>query len=119
MPLMSGNRYRASRGFPRVDVTRPLNPFGELRDFESIARVDHHRNFVRGASRPTRSDLKSFRMRPVRETARMQRDHPRMNVVTRKKLPGVVENHFVVIVVVVKERHFERARIGLERAWTE
>ena len=55
----------------------------------------------------------------MRETAGMQRDHPRMDVVAREELARVIENHFVVIVVAVKERHFERAGIGLERPRAE
>src|SRR3546814_18263628 len=54
-------------------------------------------------------------MRAMREPARMQRNHARMDVVTRKEIPSVIENHFVEVVVVVEERHFDRARISLER----
>src|SRR3546814_10399188 len=54
-------------------------------------------------------------LRAMREPARMQRNHARMDVVTRKEIPSVIENHFVEVVVVVEERHFDRARISLER----
>jgi hypothetical protein len=39
-----------------------------------------------------------------------------MDVVAAEEIAGMVEKHFVVVVVVVEERHLERLRIGLERA---
>ena len=45
----------------------------------------------------------------------MQRDHAGMDVVAAEEIARVIENDFVVVVVVVEERHLHRARVGLER----
>ena len=52
---------------------------------------------------------------PVREAAGMERYHAGMDVVAAEKVAAMIEDHFVVVVVVVEERHLERARVGLER----
>ena len=55
----------------------------------------------------------------MREAAGVQRHHARMNVVTREEIAGVIEDHFVVVIIIVEERNFDRARIGFEGAWHE
>ena len=49
--------------------------------------------------------LKRLGMRAVREAAGMQRHHAGMDVVAAEEIARVIEDHLVVIVVVVEERH--------------
>jgi len=53
-------------------------------------------------------------VRAVREARRVEGHHARVDVVATEKIARVIEEHLVVVVVVVEERHLERARIGLE-----
>ena len=55
-------------------------------------------------------------MRTVREPAGMQRHHAGVDIVAREEIAAVIEQHLVVIVVRMEERHLERAGIGLERS---
>ena len=63
--------------------------------------------------------LQRLGVRAVREAGGVERHHAGLDVVAAEEVAGVVEQHFVEIVVVVEERHFQRAGIGLERARAE
>ena len=51
------------------------------------------------------------------EAGGMKRHHPRIDAVAAEEVPGMVEEHLVIVVIVVEKRHLERARIGLEGPW--
>jgi hypothetical protein len=53
------------------------------------------------------------------EATGMEAQHPGVDIVATEEIAGVVEDHFVVVVVVVEERHFERAGVGFEWTWRE
>src|SRR5713226_842790 len=42
-----------------------------------------------------------------------------MNIITGEKLAPMIKDRLVVIVVVMKERHLQRAGVGLQRPWTK
>src|SRR2546421_8503599 len=58
-------------------------------------------------------------MRAVGNAAGMQGHHTRMDVIPREELTAVIEDHLVVIIVVVIEGYPQRARIALEGPRTE
>ena len=58
-------------------------------------------------------------MGSVGESAGMQGHHSGMNIVAREEFSLVVENQFVVVIIVVKERYFQRIRIRFEGSGDE
>jgi hypothetical protein len=50
------------------------------------------------------------------EVARVPRHHAGMNIVAAEKIAVVIEDHLIIVVVVVKERNLDRSGIGLERS---
>src|SRR5450759_2451732 len=44
----------------------------------------------------------------------MQCHHARMNVVAREEIARVIEDYFIIVIVVVEERNFDGAGIGFE-----
>ena len=62
------------------------------------------------------ADFECPRMRPVRKPGRMQRNHPRMDIIAAEKLPLMIKDNLVKIVIGMEKRNFERPRIGFNRA---
>ena len=58
-------------------------------------------------------------MRSVGEAAGVEGEHARIDIVAAEEIAGVIEDHFLIVVIVVKKRNFQRPRIGLERARRE
>jgi hypothetical protein len=63
--------------------------------------------------------FKRFGVRAMGETHGVETDHPRVDIVAAEKRAPVVKNNLVKIVIVMEERHLERARIGFERSGYE
>src|SRR5438046_10493622 len=55
-------------------------------------------------------------MRPVRNTARMERDRARLNAFARAEIAAHVKEYFVGFDVVVHPRNFHRFRMIIEHA---
>ena len=51
------------------------------------------------------------------KTGRVPGHHARMDIIPAEKLAPVVKEDFIIIVVVMEERYFQRTRIGFEGAW--
>ncbi len=52
----------------------------------------------------------------MRETRRVESHHTRFNIIATEEVTSVIEQHFVVVIIVVIERHFQRT-VALNRAW--
>jgi hypothetical protein len=95
---------------PAVHVGAPLDRGRPVRHLQRIPGVQHDGDLVGARRRLAEHVLQRLRVRAVGEAAGMQRDHAGMNVVAREELARVIEQHLVVIVVVVEERHLQRVR---------
>ena len=49
------------------------------------------------------------------EAAGVQRHHARVDIIARKEIAGVLENQFVKVAVILKQRHLECTWFGFER----
>src|SRR5262245_35809668 len=101
--------WACSRGaaLPRVDVRGVRHAGGQRRYGERIARIDHHGVLVGLLARVCGARGERLRVRAMREAARMERDHPWLDVVAAEEVAAVIEDHLVVVIVVVIERDLE------------
>ena len=51
----------------------------------------------------------------MRKTVRMPRHHAGPDIIAAEELAGMIEDHFVIIVVGVEERNLQRAGMAFDR----
>src|SRR2546421_4354758 len=88
-----------------------------LSELECMLRVEHHRQLF--GSRSVLACHDRTRMRPVRNTARMQRDRSRFNSPTRPEIAAHVKQNFVGLDVIVHPRDPDRLWMRIEHAWSK
>ena len=115
MSLVPGKSALFSMVFPGIDIANPFHLFRQGCHLERVAGIQHYGDFVGFAPHTAHSAAERFRMRTMGQSARMERNHARMDVVAREELATMIKNDLVVIVVVVKKRQLQCSWVGFQR----
>src|SRR5688572_8365748 len=84
---------------------------------DRVQSIEHHGVFIRLSLACL--IRQSLRVRPMMETARMQRGHTRRDLVFTEEIAGVVENELIIIGVAMEKGNSLRLWILLERTREE